>query len=518
MKGCVYMAQTSNPVVVSTAEVNNLKSALTNIDTKELKRLDKVMKEVKKTFKNFGIEICALPKRLMGLTSSTLQLIGSLNKLNKLKVHEEFTKQFSRGLTDAQRQSENFGKNSKEIFRGIGKTTQNTFKSMGKSINKTVGNLKDKLVALKANGVAKSALTGITGLLEKAKIKLTKSFKGIKALLAPKNILLGIKAGLKLALKGVLIALNVVKGIFIALWKLSPIGMIAGAVALAVVGIQSLVSWFNRASDASVKFGNRNKEVSESISEINNRLASNREAHADNLISIERSTAVNGRLIERLKDLNDIDEMNDAQRAQKIATIRELNGRIEGLNLVYCEETGLLDENSQRQFEQLGLRNDIADATNVAETHQSRLNEALYEEQELLAKIQDLDFPQKRKDLTAALEDGSISQREYNDLVKDMEANYISLNEELKYTQQEIQYLDNAWYSSLTHMTNLTDQYVTDQRLTWDSLSSHQQGVMNTLKSMITDYTAHAQNRMTTLSDEVTVTGRDMIDNMIENQ
>jgi len=289
-------------------------------------------------------------------------------------------------------------------------------------------------------------------------------------------------------------------------------------IAAVATALQGAWDWITRTTQSYRDFRDRNEEVAEAIDEVSDRLANNRQSHANNVQGIQNSADVNGRLINRLSDLADAEDLSDAQRAQKIATIRELNDSIEGLNLVYCEQTGILDENSQLQLEQLHLRNDLEAATATAEAQQERLNEAMHEEAEVLAMIEDLDFAGQREEMTAALEAGELTQGRYNSLLADMEENYESLREELEIVRVEIGELEEEWYDSLTNMSELTDQYVADQQLSWSSLSEHQQGVMNDLKNMITDYTDHAQNRMDTLCDRVTVSGRDMIDNMLENQ
>ena len=294
--------------------------------------------------------------------------------------------------------------------------------------------------------------------------------------------------------------------------------LVSAAIAGVGAALRGAWNWLTRTTQAYLVFRDRNEEIAEAIEEVSERLDDNRQSHADNVRGIQNSANVNGRLISRLEDLADVEELSDAQRAQQIATIRELNDSIEGLNLVYCEQTGLLDENSQLQLEQLHLRNDLSEATATAEAQQERLNEAMHEEAEILSMIEELDFAGQREEMTAALEAGELTQSRYNDLVAEMEENYASLNEELELVRVEVGELEEAWYDTLTNMTELTDKYVSSQILSWDSLSDHQRSVMSDLTDMLTDYTDHAQNRMQTLCDTVEVTGRDMIDNMIENQ
>ena len=500
----------TDSVIEAEFRVLELEDATKSLDSRGMAALSGTIGNVQGLFRSLGIELGAVPDRILSVATASTRLLSSMQRLKELKVTSVITDTFSRSWKDAGKQMNTFGNTIKNIpdkFRSL----KTKLTGAGTATQGVAGQTTALVVANKANTVQTLKSSKATAIATANNKKFGISLAALKKKLTLKGILIG-------ALKIPLTLLNVVKGIFNALWAISPFGAIAAAVALAAAAITGFIGWLNRSTEASEELREQNYETAKAIEEVSDRLANNRQAHEDNLRSIERSTQVNGQLIDRLKDLNDAESLNDTERAQKIATIRELNDSIEGLNLVYCEETGLLDENSQLQFQQLNLRNDIADATLVAEANQQRLNEALYEEQELLMKIEDLDFEQQRRDLTAALEDGSIRQGEYNELVAEMEDNYESLRYELYQVQGEIGYLENAWYESLTAMTYLTSQYVTDQRLTWDSLNDHQQCVMNNLKSMITDYTDHAQNRMSTLSDEVTVTGRDMIDNMLENQ
>ena len=399
--------------------------------------------------------------------------------------------------------------------------TKGVWKSWKVALRNLITTLKSSKAAMVLFGAATEVFTGISMVIDGMRTKLlalhlayetgTKKMVLYKAAMSAWGVIKGV-------LTPIINIATIAVGKFNTMLAANPIGAIILAITLLVLAIVGLVKWFNRTSAAAEEMRERNEEAAASIQAVSDQLDANRRSHADNLRSIENSTAVNEQLIDRLKDLNDTEELNDAQRAQKIATIRELNDSIEGLNLVYCEETGLLDENSQLQFEQLHLRNEIADANLVAEATQERLNQAMYEEQELLAKYEAFDREGQLEELAELLETGELRQRDYNEAVAALEENYESLTAELELNREEIGYLEEAWYETLTTMTDLTGQYVTDQRLSWDSLNAHQQSVMNDLKSMITDYTAHATDRMGDLSDEVTVTGREMIDNMIENQ
>jgi len=211
-----------------------------------------------------------LPNLLTDVNKQVDAMRGAFKKLKELKVGPKLTNTFQTAWKEAGKTEDkiskafkDMGKSIKNAFKNMGDSIKTTFKNIGPNITKVTGYVRKKMDAFKAKGGVMGALTGKTGLLTAAKLKLKKAIIYIKKNLSLKKIAFGLLKGVKLAFKGVLTVLKVAKIAFNALIKANPIGLlIAGITALIAVGSR-LVNWFRSSRQPMTENGDTIEDLAE---------------------------------------------------------------------------------------------------------------------------------------------------------------------------------------------------------------------------------------------------------------
>ena len=132
-----------------------------------------------------------------------------------------------------------------------------------------------------------------------------------------------------------------------AAMEANPIGAIIAAVALLIAGIAALVMWLGAESDEEKKVREdteamitANEDYIESIEERN-------KAYEESTKEIETQSKLSETLAGQLFNLVNATDKSAASNAKIKEICNQLNGSIEGLNLVYDENTGQLNKNEK---------------------------------------------------------------------------------------------------------------------------------------------------------------------------
>jgi len=340
------------------------------------------------------------------------------------------------------------------------------------------------------------------------------------------------------------------KAMKFAMKALPIIGLVTMALSLISV-LGRIFSSTNDASDATDDFTER-------LQRLKNELADNQDAHESNIRRIGAHNQTMRDLIITIANLNHRTNLSAEEYNQLRIATNLLNEATGGYTLTIDEATGRLDANGTSVLLNIMNYHNLAAATEKVEENLDRLLElyntknyatervetltAAYNEldaqlgiyrdqleplQDELAEI-NLNFQryvdtsdeaiERHAELSAEIYELENSMSSMGDELTEISNGIVTYSKILNDAEYNIESLEATLIESYQNMDDATRNYLAIQRLSWDSLNEHQQSIMTDLKNGITDYTSHAQNRMTTLSDEVTVTGRDMINNMIENQ
>jgi len=277
----------------------------------------------------------------------------------------------------------------------------------------------------------------------------------------------------------------------------NPIGAVILGVTLLVAAIVGAVRWFNRGSAASSTFRAENERTAETLERLNDRIASNRQAHEDNIRSINVSNHVNRLLIESLKSLKDEENLSVGRRAEIRNQVDQLNNSMEGLNLVIDEETGLLTESSQALLEQAALYNGVNAARSEAESILERLNQA---QAESVEKQLELEIIAERRARIEADQNMDFREREFHlRELNNLEQEIIGTKRELT---TEIEILGGMYYDVYTQISETTSQFVEEQAFAYENLSESQREVVDKLVDRWTMYRDNAREMFSEIGQE----------------
>jgi len=381
-----------------------------------------------------------------------------------------------------------------------------------------------------------------------------KLMTSVATLTGKKSLLVGATQGLTgaFAIKGTTakIAASGVAVLTSALKFLPFIGIASAAWAFG----SSLLGLFQNTTNAT----DATDEYVDSMKNLRNQLLNNQNAHDSNIRSIDAQNKTMRGLVDTILSLNSETDLKVEEYNQLRIATDLLNDSTSGYAVTIDEATGRLDENGVQVALSMARYHDLAAATEEVEEHLTRLLELQNEENYASERVGTLTYAYA--DLNTQLEEyrgqlepyqaeldeinqsmssyGDISkeanerQLELRDSINGIEESMAYLDEQIESTGEELEHyrtiltdaeeniedLEYKLIEAYENMDEATTRYVSNQMLSWDSLSEHQQGVMNDLKAKITEYTDHAQNRMDYLCDNVTVTGREMINNMEKNQ
>ena len=119
---------------------------------------------------------------------------------------------------------------------------------------------------------------------------------------------------------------------------------VAAAIAAVAGGIAFLVRRLNEQESATRALINRNHELAEATKELTGRIEASADAHRDRARAIEDESDVARVMLNRIQELSKIENKSLEQRAEMAAAVEALNRSMEGLNVQYDIEAGLINK------------------------------------------------------------------------------------------------------------------------------------------------------------------------------
>lgn len=152
------------------------------------------------------------------------------------------------------------------------------------------------------------------------------------------------------ALQGVITAIKTAEtaqAAWNAVTEMNPYAAIAAAIVGVTVALKSFVDAqtdaINVVEDSMDGLSDRQKEVVNSFNDTMDAINKTAQARKDDTYEMETNYAVSQRLVDKLYELNDVENKSTAQKEEMNAIVEELNGRISNLNLAFDEETGTVN-------------------------------------------------------------------------------------------------------------------------------------------------------------------------------
>lgn len=191
-----------------------------------------------------------------------------------------------------------------------------------------------------------------------------------------------------------------------------PIGIAIALIAALVVGIMALVSWLNQESEEYKAQKKELEELTEAHEDYKDQLDEDQAAADQTIAKLRAQTSATVDLVSSLRNLMATNDAAGSNNDAIARTVDQLNKSVEGLNLTYDETTGALSANIGEVEKYVKAQGQLS----VIKAQEEEYNRLLGEQLDLQAKIRVEE--ERQKILAQQLADKTISQKEYNDLVK----------------------------------------------------------------------------------------------------
>lgn len=208
----------------------------------------------------------------------------------------------------------------------------------------------------------------------------------------------------------------------------NPIGLIIAGVAALAAGIIALILCLSKGSEAYNKQKEEIKELAKAHEEYEEQLEADQSAAEQAIAKTKGQADANADLVDSLRTLIDTNDAAGSNNEAIAQTVDQLNTAVEGLGLTYDETTGKLSASIDEVEKYVEAQGQLS----VIQAQEEEYNRLLGEQLDLQAKIRVEE--ERKKVLAKQLEDGIITQREYNDLIKrtdDLLADYGETEQQL---------------------------------------------------------------------------------------
>lgn len=335
-----------------------------------------------------------------------------------------------------------------------------------------------------------------------------------------KNALLAVLTGQMKATEAAQIAWN-------AAMSANPIGTVI-TVATTLVGVLGgVVTALDNAGVFENTLWKKTSKLTDATDELVESLDESAEAYEDNISSIKSNNAAIDDTLDSILELADVEEKSAEQKAEMQSLVGALNSSMEDLNLAYDEEADALSMTTdllQAKAEAYKLQQE-------GEAYLERYNELLQEQSEIedqLSEAQEL-YNSTQEQMNEMMQYGGDSSLYYSwqlwkqqSALEDLEEEQASAQEQLDEITAQMTECYEEQAAAVAEATALEEQAlaesIANQTASLEDLSEANQETVSTLKGTWQEYTDAATEMFDTLSDEITLSAQDMIDNIQKNQ
>lgn len=286
---------------------------------------------------------------------------------------------------------------------------------------------------------------------------------------------------------------------------MGPVGWIIAGCTLLVAGTAAVVKWLSAETAAYEQQSGAVEELSDAQQALRQTAESSAKSHADSVKGMNAEADAARQLAAQIVALQDKENQSAADRALLAASVEQLNGQIEGLNLAYDEENNLLNLNQDQIEQYINAKRDIEESNALLE----RQNELYQEEAQLLQNVQELN--EKQQELDAQLADKSLKQQEYNELMEQLNATraaYIEQEQAISDQKAEIE-------ARLGEIDTASAQTLIDNA---EAVAEAQEAELQRQKDALAAYTDAATEMFERINTESKVSVDEMIANLQANQ
>ena len=348
-------------------------------------------------------------------------------------------------------------------------------------------------IAVKAQTAAQAEQTGMIGLSTAAIGLLTGKLTVAKVATAAQTAATKALAAAKAALKG-------------------PVGIASLALGLLVTGIVAAVKWFKRSTKEANEFKAEMEELSEATNQLVGEIDGSARAYEDNQQATREATEYNRRLAEEIEDLAGKESLLAVEKTILNDKIQELNESVDGLNLAYDEETGLLNMSSEAIKKRIDLMHDEVKYTAAKE----RLVEI--EKERIKIESQQAVINAEKEKANDLVDDGVITLAKYKKEVKDLneqEQELIGTLDSLAIQQAET---ERQMVNSIDAIAQAASEGIHSQIIDFENLDDAQKEAIDNMRSAYEDLADSATDAFKKIDTKTEHTMKSMTDTLQHNQ
>lgn len=293
---------------------------------------------------------------------------------------------------------------------------------------------------------------------------------------------------------------------------MGPVSWIIAGIGLLVAGTIALVKWFKRSSEEGERLGKQTDELAESTDALNEAVDESSSAYEKNQEKIKTNAKTNAELAKQIDELSKVEGKSAADKKLLNSYVEELNESVDGLNLVYGEESDALSLSS----EQMAQRIELMEAQESMQSSQERLTEIIREQIEIEGQLEDINA--LRDEWNQKLDDGSVKGREHKKALEELEEQEASLSEANTLAGEQRLLTEEQIIESSKAVADATEESTGRQQLLFEELSESQQAAVESMQSSWETYEEAATDMFNKLSEKSEVSISEMTTNLEENQ
>ncbi|GEN87255.1 tape measure protein [Oceanobacillus sojae] len=288
-----------------------------------------------------------------------------------------------------------------------------------------------------------------------------------------------------------------------------PVGIASLAIGGLVAATIGIVKWFKSSSEESERLKEEVEQMKNETDELTQSVDSNTAAYKDQVSEISANKDAQNELLQTVTDLSEKEKKSAEDKQELKAAVDQLNGSVEGLNLMYNEEADRLSESSDQIKARIDLMSDLESGQAAQERYTEILQDQSKVEEQLndvLKKKEELMIGGKFATAEAKIESENLTEQE--ELLR---AKLEELGDEKQDTTEKMTAAQDA-------VKKAVEDGNAAMILSYDVLSEAQQDAFERMKDKYTDLKDAATDAFQKINDESEVSASEMIENLQHNQ
>jgi TP901 family phage tail tape measure protein len=299
----------------------------------------------------------------------------------------------------------------------------------------------------------------------------------------------------------------------------SPIGWITVGVAALAAGIVYLVKRMNEQTEESKRLNDENQKLLDGTNALVDSVKKTGTAFDEKISSMEAEVAVSRNLLATIDEMSAKEEKTEGDKRRLAATVELLNESMGETVLVYDAENDALSETVANIEELISKREEQARAAAAQERAIEIAKEQIGVEQQLH------DVRMQMVAWHEALQEGTITQKEYQQAIEDLGGQQVDLIHTQNKLADSMEFVTNIVVDSMEEITEASDKMASAAEVNarkgvaaFEFMSEAQQKAIAELAKEYKTLEAAATNMFAAMSDESDISVTDMTGNLLENQ